>query len=342
MRPASAPEAEAAIGPERGSGGSLPRRAPLRVVLHVHSTWSYDGHWALGDLARLYGRLGIGAVMMTEHDTDFDPARFADYRAACAAASTKHCRLIPGIEYSSPDNRIHLLTWGLRRFLAEHRPVEETLAAVAAEGGVAVLAHPARKAAHAAYDEAWTPALAGIELWNRKADGLSWGSEARALIARTGLPATVGQDFHRLKQLYPLTMTLAASGGAGRRGLRGPQEAASPLRRPQAVDPAAEDREAETLMTQAPPSQTPAVQSLATQNLATQQQAMQPQEARGLEAVDLEAVLVEALREGRLRPELARRPLLGPDGQPQGRLPPRLEALRRALRDRLRRGGGKS
>lgn len=51
---------------------------------------------------------------------------------ACAAASTPRCKLIPGIEYSSPGHRIHLLTWGLHSFLAEHRPVEETLAAVSA------------------------------------------------------------------------------------------------------------------------------------------------------------------------------------------------------------------
>ena len=45
----------------------------MRVVLHCHSTWSHDGHWPLERIARLFGRLGIGAVMMTEHDTGFDP-----------------------------------------------------------------------------------------------------------------------------------------------------------------------------------------------------------------------------------------------------------------------------
>lgn len=176
----------------------------MKVVLHAHSTWSYDGHWSLEQLARLFGRLGVDVVMMTEHDTGFDPARFSEYRAACAAASTGRCRLIPGIEYSSPENDIHILTWGLDHFLAEHRPVAETLAAVAEAGGAAIFAHPVRRDAWVRFDPAWVPMLSGIELWNRKSDGLSWGHRARELIERTGLPATVGVDFHRAKQLYPL------------------------------------------------------------------------------------------------------------------------------------------
>ena len=180
----------------------------VRVVLHAHSTWSYDGQWGLPQIARLYGAMGVDAVMMSEHDTGFDPAQFAAYRAACASASTQRCKLIPGIEYSSPENDIHMLTWGLETFLAEHRPVLETLEVVKAAGGVAIFAHPIRRRAWAAFDPAWVPYLSGIELWNRKSDGITWGREAWTLLQQTGLPATVGQDFHRLRHLYPLTMTL--------------------------------------------------------------------------------------------------------------------------------------
>lgn len=177
----------------------------VHAVLHAHSRWSYDGKWALADIARLYGRFGIDAVMMTEHDTGFDPSRFAEYRAACAAASTPRCTLIPGIEYSSPDNDIHILTWGLDEFLTEHRPVKDTLLDVRARQGVSILAHPVRRQAWQKFDPDWAPLLSGIELWNRKSDGINWGTEAWSLLQRTGLPATVGQDFHRMAQLYPLT-----------------------------------------------------------------------------------------------------------------------------------------
>lgn len=191
----------------------------MRAVLHAHSTWSYDGHWELARIARIYGALGIDSVMMTEHDTGFDPGRFTEYRAACAAASTRRCTLIPGIEYSSPDNDVHILTWGLERFLAEHRPVSETIKAVSEAGGAAIFAHPVRRRAFAAFDPAWVAHLSGIELWNRKSDGVTWGREAARLIRDTGLPATVGQDFHRLRHMYPLTMTLPRPTGDLEAGL---------------------------------------------------------------------------------------------------------------------------
>ena len=178
----------------------------MRVVLHAHSYWSYDGVWDLARIAWLYGRFGVSAVMMSEHDTGFDPGSFPAYRAACEAASTTRCKLIPGIEYSSPDNDIHILTWGLATFLAEHRPVRETLEKVQEAGGVAVFAHPVRRKAWAKFDRAWVPYLSGIELWNRKSDGVTFGRHAYDLIRETGLAATVGQDFHRLRHVYPLTM----------------------------------------------------------------------------------------------------------------------------------------
>ena len=180
-----------------------------KVVLHAHSTWSYDGKWTLEKIARTFGALGVDAVMMTEHDTGFEPERFSEYRAACAAASTRRCTLIPGIEYSSPDNDIHLLTWGLSDFLAEHRPVSETLAAVREAGGVCVFAHPVRREAWKKFEPEWTNSLAAIELWNRKSDGIAPGPEALELLRRTGLPAVVGPDFHKLRHFWPLTNQVA-------------------------------------------------------------------------------------------------------------------------------------
>jgi predicted metal-dependent phosphoesterase TrpH len=183
-------------------------RAPMsliRAVLHAHSTWSYDGSWTLDQIARFYGRLGVDVVMMSEHDTGFAPGQFQAYRDACAEASTSACRLVPGIEYSSPNNDIHLPTWGLDQFLGEHRPTLDILQDVHAAGGVSIFAHPIRRDVWQQYDPAWTPLLSAIEVWNRKSDGISYGSQALALRIRTGLPATVGQDFHKLRHAYPLT-----------------------------------------------------------------------------------------------------------------------------------------
>lgn len=191
----------------------------LRVVLHAHSTWSYDGHWELPRIARLFGRFGVDAVMMTEHDTGFPADRFDEYRAACDAASTSRCRLIPGIEYSDPGNDIHILTWGLDRFLGEGRAVEATLEDVRAAGGAAIFAHPARREAWRLFRGPWAALLDGIEIWNRKTDGVAPGAEALKLQAETGLAPTVGVDFHQARHLYPLDHLLEVPGGIGSQAL---------------------------------------------------------------------------------------------------------------------------
>ena len=81
-------------------------------------------------------------------------------------------------------------------------------------GGVAVFAHPIRRDAWKRFEPEWAPLLSAIELWNRKSDGVSWGSEALELIRKTGLPAAVGQDFHRMRHFYPLTQSFEIEAGS--------------------------------------------------------------------------------------------------------------------------------
>jgi predicted metal-dependent phosphoesterase TrpH len=184
-------------------------------MLHAHSTWSYDGSWSLAGIARLFGSFGINYVMMTEHDTGFKADQFNQYKDECARASTSACTLVPGIEYSSPDNRVHILTWGVDAFLGEHRSIEATLNDVRSAGGVAVFAHPIRRDAWMAYEDAWTPLLNGIEIWNRKSDGMLPSDAGMKLREKTGLPGTVGVDFHSIKQAFPLFHKLKTSTTSG-------------------------------------------------------------------------------------------------------------------------------
>lgn len=182
----------------------------ITVGLHCHSVWSYDGSWTLPDLSAFFRRRGYDAMMMSEHDTGFDPGSWPRFVEECAAASEAGgCRLFPGIEYSSPDNAIHILTWGLDRFLAEHRPVEETLNRVAEGGGVAVYAHPARREAWRLFEPSWTPLLSGVEIWNRKTDGVAPGAVAERLAKESGLSPTFGIDFHVRRHYWPLSHRIA-------------------------------------------------------------------------------------------------------------------------------------
>jgi hypothetical protein len=190
----------------------------LRAAPHVHSDWSYDGSWTLEGLARLFGRLGYDAVLMAEHDRGFDEDRWGAYREACAAASAASGVLIvPGIEYSDAENRIHLPVWGEGApFLGEGVGTGELMRRVSEVGASAVLAHPARRGAAEAFEPEWADALLGVEWWNRKYDGYAPGPvTGRSLGARGAIPF-VGIDFHTARQLMPLAMVLEVDArGAG-------------------------------------------------------------------------------------------------------------------------------
>jgi hypothetical protein len=184
----------------------------VTAACHIHSEWSYDAHWTLAALSAKFAARGCRLLLMTEHDRGFTPARFAEFRTACAAVSNENILVIPGIEYSDADNRVHVLTWGLRSFLGENLPTGKMLEGVEALGGVAVLAHPGRKDVWKTFDPAWVDRLLGIELWNRKYDGWAPSASAPALLAMGNLLPFAGLDFHSARQFFPLTMQVDIEG----------------------------------------------------------------------------------------------------------------------------------
>lgn len=145
---------------------------------------------------------------MTEHDHGFTAAKLAEYREACARASSDKILVVPGIEYSDSENRVHVLVWGNVPFLGEGLPTAEMLEKVSDADGLAVLAHPSRKGAWKAFDASWTNRLLGIEAWNRKYDGWAPSETAPALMTTSGAIPFVGLDFHTSRQSFPLTMAL--------------------------------------------------------------------------------------------------------------------------------------
>jgi hypothetical protein len=179
----------------------------VRIASHVHSSWSYDGEWALPDIAEAFHRRGYDVVLMAEHDRTFDQARWQEYQHACAQASRSDLLLVPGIEYEDADNVVHIPAWGPDiPFLGAGRPTIETLQAAAEHEAVALLAHPRRRDAAQRFSPSWAPLLSGVEIWNRKADGFAPARSGHALARRHGLAPFVSLDFHSPRQFFPLAM----------------------------------------------------------------------------------------------------------------------------------------
>jgi hypothetical protein len=188
----------------------------IRAAAHVHTDWSYDGSWDLEALVRELKRRGYGAVLTAEHDRTFDPDRWERYRAACAVAEgALRIPVCPGIEYSDPDNVVHVPVWGVELpFLGAGRRSADLIAEAADTGAVAVLAHPGRKDAWRRLDARSFEGLSGIEVWNRKYDGWAPGAVGTELAAAHSLAPFFGLDFHTQRQFFPLAMGIEADAGA--------------------------------------------------------------------------------------------------------------------------------
>jgi hypothetical protein len=185
----------------------------VRAACHVHSNWSYDGSWSPADLARAFRRRRYDVVLMAEHDRGFSQDRWSDYQEACLSVSDDRLLLVPGIEYSDPENCVHIAVWGELPFLGEHLQPAELLGRVSEHEGVAIFAHPGRREAWRRIDPKLLVSLAGIELWNRKYDGWAPSRHAAALLSRTSDCLTfVGNDFHTRRQFFPLAMMLEVDG----------------------------------------------------------------------------------------------------------------------------------
>jgi hypothetical protein len=184
----------------------------ITATCHVHSTWSYDGSCSLTQLADKFKSRGTQALLMTEHDKGFNSERYAEFRQACAGVSSDAVFVMPGIEYSDPANRVHVLVWGPVPFLGEGRETSDVLSAAASHGGVAVLAHPSRRGAWQCAQPSWGARLLGVEVWNRKYDGWAPSTTASQILQNAGVVPFVGLDFHTDRQLFPLSMTLELDG----------------------------------------------------------------------------------------------------------------------------------
>lgn len=185
----------------------------IRAAFHVHSEWSYDAEIPLTEIAELFRGRHCQAVFMCEHDRGFSAERFQAYVAACREASlVGGPLLVPGIEYASPDDRVHVPVWGPVPFLGEGAPTTELLRAVDAHGGAAVLAHPVRRDAWQVFEPEWLALSKGIEIWTRKWDGWAPNRRACRMAAEAGLVGVGALDLHRAHQLFPLSMELQLEG----------------------------------------------------------------------------------------------------------------------------------
>ena len=103
-----------------------------------------------------------------------------------------------------PNDDIHVVTMGASDFHGARRDLVETLSVVRNHGGAAVLAHPRRRDALRGVTTELLDMLDGIEIWNRKLDGLMPVAAYIEFARNNGLSPVVAMDLHTWRQVFPM------------------------------------------------------------------------------------------------------------------------------------------
>ena len=107
------------------------------IDMHIHTTrGASDSSLRPVELARAARRLGLSAVVVTEHDRVWDPLEVARFR------QEQSLLLISGMEVSTELG--HVLVIGLDKYVPGIRYAEELRRIVSDVGGYMIAAHPFR------------------------------------------------------------------------------------------------------------------------------------------------------------------------------------------------------
>ncbi len=165
----------------------------LRLDLHVHSRYSPDSRLTIAQIVDQLGPAGLQGFALTDHNSVAGHAELAKL-----ALQYPRYRLIPGVEVSTRDG--HLLGYGIREAPPPYRPVEETVAWITAQGGVAVPAHPCRWSHGIGRRTAERIVVPALETTNGHNPEIA-NARAELIAARRMLGSTGGSDVHELRDL---------------------------------------------------------------------------------------------------------------------------------------------
>jgi hypothetical protein len=174
----------------------------IKGLVHVHSTYSYDGKESLASLRELLMQKGLSFCFLTEHTDEMTVEKAQMFVQECRTLSGSQFVFIPGFEVPYKD--AHILLIGTESFMGQKADAPMLLE-WSTRARLTVLAHPVRN--KFTIDETILSAIDAVEIWNQQYEGKKvprvHSSEfLRELQMRKNeLIATGGTDFHRKEHL---------------------------------------------------------------------------------------------------------------------------------------------
>lgn len=178
----------------------------FRGLIHIHSSYSYDGKVSIPDLAELCRIHAYRFMVVTEHaEKNVNKDNMQMLVSECESLSSNDLIIIPGLEFVCMGD-IHILGLGIKKYLTASDP-RKVIRGIHNQGGLAVLAHASyyKKIPYEILNE-----LDGVEIWNLKYDGRlspklrcfkilkKFKNENENIIKYAGLDLHKSRDFGKL------------------------------------------------------------------------------------------------------------------------------------------------
>ena len=170
----------------------------IKGVVHMHSTYSYDGKESLQSLRDFLMARGVSFCCLTEHTDQMTLEQAQLFVQECKMLSTSQFVFIPGFEV--PYLKAHILLVGTEVFLGQFAD-GEMLKTWSKASSLTVLAHPVRNTF--IVDDVMEQVLDGVEIWNQQYEGKLVPRQRSVRLLKSlqkknqSLLATGGLDFHR-------------------------------------------------------------------------------------------------------------------------------------------------
>jgi len=161
----------------------------LRIDLHVHTAYSYDGFTTIEQLNAVCQRRGINALAITDHDT---------LEAALLCKKSLPLQVIVGEEVTTASG--HLIGLFLKYWIPPGLSVGETIDRIRDQGGLVYLPHPFDRVRSGYMSPTQLQELANrfdvVEVFNSRNLFGDANHKALAFAESHSLPRAVGSDAH--------------------------------------------------------------------------------------------------------------------------------------------------
>lgn len=175
----------------------------MKIILHAHTTYSYDGTLSSKQLAEVASSKGFKAVLISDHFESLDQKKFMQLVQDCKKET--RCTLIPG--YERKWQGYEVCVYGIYEWIND-KDIVAWAKKVQSKGGIICLSHPGRYSNNIPNEI--LDVCDAVEVWNSKwpYDGIVGPDPGAFKLLGASRYALAGQDVHKKRDVSSLAVVI--------------------------------------------------------------------------------------------------------------------------------------